>query len=149
MGRGKRQSVCSLFLSRRAAMLLLRRFLSLSLIFGTNKTTHNVRQQGPEEAHEDDLDDGEEGLEESRNEGEGEAIGEYSLFVSHLGKKQLGQRSSNHLVSFASFRAVASCCRKRAKFTCRMVPVLHIWRGMAIEDGARKGDRDRERRQGE
>ena len=71
--------------------------------------THNVRQQGPEKAHENDLDDGEEGLEESRSEGEREAFGEYSLFVSHLGKKQLGQRSSYQLVSLASFHAVASC----------------------------------------
>jgi hypothetical protein len=32
-----------------------------------------------------------------------------TLFVSHLGKKQLGQRSSYQLVSLASFHAVASC----------------------------------------
>lgn len=111
MGRGKRQSEHTLAFS-----LSTRRHassppipLSLPFIFGTNKKTHNVRQQGPEKAHENDLDDGEEGLEESRSEGEREAIGEYSLFVSHLGRKQLGQRSSYQLVSLASFHAVASC----------------------------------------
>lgn len=46
-----------------SSKLFLFSLCSLSL---SPKETHNVRQQGPEEAHEDDLDDGQEGLLEKR-----------------------------------------------------------------------------------
>ena len=65
-------------LSLDAAMLLLLRRFSLSLFLGKNTInsldTHNVRQQSPKDTHEDDLDDGEEGLVElcgGRARGEG------------------------------------------------------------------------------
>ena len=71
----EKESVCCRHCSRRfvfsfvggaASFFKTLSLLSLFSLSLSPKETHNVRQQGPEEAHEDDLDDGQEGLLEKR-----------------------------------------------------------------------------------